>query len=909
MTAIRSWSGVRDSVHPLSRTAHCSVAHGRYIYVLNGYSSTNEGLVLFNQMGLSRYDILANTVYFVPVHWDYKLLMEHRFTESLLATSGSATALCPESGHQPARIFTFGGFSLLTNVHINALTCFTLPSLKSPSTSENSSAGHNLFVQLKPNCSVASVLSGHGLLSSLLSPPADSLILQAIISTTLRSLIHQVSNSPKRQFKLNDTNKSTHLLPSPRDKLCMEYWRGRLYAFGGYGPNFRPPAIWPSRFIQWPFLYDPNDLSQWIVCDTNGGWNNQLLMYDIDEGCWSLVSKQELKGQPPTPRAAHRSALLPKRGWMLIFGGRGPLQSLHNGMSGLQHLNDYHMGRLNDLHCLNLDLLEWTRVVTPLDWPNPVTGHWPCGRSWMDVTLVHESDYGDPSSYICLLNPQTSQKTDPTLCTQLFILGGFSNANESLNDAYVVLLSRCHIHEHLEAAIWEPNIPIRPLIRFPKPCVLNGFRCSSTKMWKYFWTPHVKVTKNYTLESLRSSSTTYPEDANRRPPFYNDLSYHILMYQQTTFNPAFRKLHGVESIPSPSEPFYRMAYTHTELVHFIIRNYSLLVFPHTAGFVDSFPHDGQCTLLLRELEETYIAFNAALQPAVFVLSLFIRLFLKFMFSFEILQMLLEERDAWIRYTDQQIFNKLLSSDCGVKISDQELYLNFSDLFVMQRFMLSVAPQHVDIPIPYRNSFVNSDGRLSNYLHQIVGAAFESVAKSPFQLTTNDLRALPFPCTLPNLHYTTINVDGVEIISPAKRHWHTITHAFNDCLYAIGGTNPDSSDSSVECYRVLRPAKLWKQCLEQAICYILPTYLERIKFATRHSGYHPASPTGRTESSNDNGSVISSTSDSAPKQIEDIAEICDVSVCPEELLCCNQLHEELNAILTDPIKGVLLRWLI
>ncbi|VDP66311.1 unnamed protein product [Schistosoma curassoni] len=38
----RHWNGVGDPVHPLSRTGHSAVSHGRYIYVLNGYGPSDD---------------------------------------------------------------------------------------------------------------------------------------------------------------------------------------------------------------------------------------------------------------------------------------------------------------------------------------------------------------------------------------------------------------------------------------------------------------------------------------------------------------------------------------------------------------------------------------------------------------------------------------------------------------------------------------------------------------------------------------------------------------------------------------------------------------------------------------------------------------------------------------------------
>ncbi|XP_018645719.1 hypothetical protein Smp_143360 [Schistosoma mansoni] len=316
----RSWNGVGDDVHPLSRTGHSAVAHGRYIYVLNGYGPSDDKMVLFEQMGITRYDILTNRIECLPVHWDLKSLQNHMFNEFILLTSGNSAVLCPElldknNKKQSACIYTFGGYSLLacTQQDISKHQCIHLTMLKSFQRRLNDYQSVN--IELKKNC--------------------------------------------------------INCLPSPRDKFCMEYWHGKLYIFGGYGPQFNPSTTttWPNQFYHWPYLYDPNDHQSWIICDHN----------------------------------AHCSIILPNHGWLIIFGGRGPYNNNNT-------TNSYHMGRLNDMYCLNLYLMEWTKILTPLDIPqikkqpsSPLSSStiWPCGRSWMNMLLlwITPSQIHNPVNY------------------------------------------------------------------------------------------------------------------------------------------------------------------------------------------------------------------------------------------------------------------------------------------------------------------------------------------------------------------------------------------------------------------------------------------------------------------------------------------------------------------------------
>ncbi|CAH8534292.1 unnamed protein product [Schistosoma turkestanicum] len=490
----RRWNGINDPVHPLSRTGHSAISHGRYIYILNGYGPSDK-MVLFDQIGLTRYDTLTNCVECLPIHWDIKSLQNHMFNEFILLTTGNSAVLCPESSitttdndddgevtekQQPACIYTFGGYSLLGNIHVNALCRYELTQ-----TNNTTHCHHSC-------CCHASVISGHGILSCLAYSSHDISKQQLMNFTMLKSFQRQLQYYQCNDIQLSNnmnlcttttsttTSTSTNCIPSPRDKLCMEYWHGKLYAFGGYGPQFHPSSsssstIWPNELFHWPYLYDPQDHNNWIMFDNNGGWNNQLIVYDLVKNQWDLIRRQDVAGRFPTPRAAHCSVLLPKHDWMIIFGGRGPYYNPPNRLEPQQQqhhqhhqslLSDYRMGRLNDMHCFNLNLNEWTRILTPLDIPQirndilqqqqpPLSTIWPCGRSWMDMVVVHESSAIRNNSACYYEHDDDKHEADFNSSNpiELFLVGGFSNNDEALNDAYCIHIHLCQKHKQLEAVI------------------------------------------------------------------------------------------------------------------------------------------------------------------------------------------------------------------------------------------------------------------------------------------------------------------------------------------------------------------------------------------------------------------------------------------------------------------------
>ncbi|XP_060063675.1 kelch domain-containing protein 2-like [Ylistrum balloti] len=112
------------------------------------------------------------------------------------------------------------------------------------------------------------------------------------------------------------------------------------------------------------------------------GWNNQLVVFDLETKTWH---NPRCKGLVPSSRAAHAAAKAGAQ--VFLFGGR--------------HIEE----RMNDLHCLDLETLTWTGpLVTP--------GNVPVGRSWHTFTLVSDR--------------------------QMFLYGGFDQADNPLNDAWIL---------------------------------------------------------------------------------------------------------------------------------------------------------------------------------------------------------------------------------------------------------------------------------------------------------------------------------------------------------------------------------------------------------------------------------------------------------------------------------------
>ncbi|CAL8093738.1 unnamed protein product [Calicophoron daubneyi] len=812
----RCWRGVNDPVHPLCRTAHAAVAYGRFIYILNGYTPTREGMCLFNRAGLTRYDPLTGSVCCLPVHWDCSSIKRHGFGQPFVSTSGSAVALRPETEHSLACIYSFAGFSLLGSFHTNALVQFELP--RTSCSNSPDGVQNTVRVQLQPPCCRATVISGHGLMSYLFSISLESLVTKALIFTVLESLQRQISHYGCLRSRTTEVRP----FPSPRDKLCMEYWHGCLYAFGGYGPNFKPPAYWPSSILCWPFLYDSENPHEWFPCEQDRGWNNQLLVYNIHEQYWTLVGQNRITGQPPTARAAHQSSLYAQRGWMLIFGGRGPPVSTSPSsarfVSGLDVNETYESGRLNDLYCLNLGLLEWTRVLTPLDIPDVVSSCriWPSGRSWTGMDLTESCRI----NWSCILPEGKSRHVlssdpEPALVVQtvnLFIVGGFSNANQALSDGYLLQLGFCHTHNKLEARVVaectpEPHstsdVTCSPLA---PPQIIDGFVCpvESSPDDSSFLTVSRKGRHFSVCETQRECIVTHDYDSSILD---REIAYHLSIYSEGTFSP--RHYYRRQTSPKPIQSFYHIARFHTDLVLFLLSQFALFDCCH--------PPSGD-SLNAEEFELTRIKISDAsatllveLAPSTQIISFFIRTFPRFMLSWEPLLMVLREKDAWLPESIQKkLLDDLFSQHSGSPLDTLDLTL--ADQALFDKLALLLPLEKLRAPLPFYSASENVHNGLSYHIQHCILSFLLWSGKSPLNASTNDLWALPNPVEEPNHNVLVSQL-------PAPRFWHSVTYALDGHFYVIGGSTAEAAITPVERYRLVQPVLLTISCFKQLASHI------------------------------------------------------------------------------------------
>ncbi|KAK3609281.1 hypothetical protein CHS0354_001883 [Potamilus streckersoni] len=170
----------------------------------------------------------------------------------------------------------------------------------------------------------------------------------------------------------------TEPLPSPRDKFAYWSYNNKLYCFGGFGIPLYDYLNGNGTFVQDDT--DPASFHQVVR-----GWNNQLLIFDLDSNTWS---NPKCQGPVPLPRAAHAACRFGHKVYM--FGGR------------------YRDQRMNDLHCLDLESLTWSGDIYG-------QGEVPCGRSWHSFTAV---------SHKCA-----------------FLYGGFTSNREPLSDAWLFDIS------------------------------------------------------------------------------------------------------------------------------------------------------------------------------------------------------------------------------------------------------------------------------------------------------------------------------------------------------------------------------------------------------------------------------------------------------------------------------------
>uniref|UniRef100_A0A094ZP77 Kelch domain-containing protein 2 n=1 Tax=Schistosoma haematobium TaxID=6185 RepID=A0A094ZP77_SCHHA len=933
----RHWNGVGDPVHPLSRTGHSAVSHGRYIYVLNGYGPSDDKMILFERIGLTRYDIITNCIECLPIHWDIKSLQDHMFNELILLTSGNSAVLCPEllnrnNEKQSACIYTFGGFSLLA----------CLPQ----------------------------DITGH----------------QSINLTMLKSLQRRFNYdySSNIQLRKNTNKHCNNLLPSPRDKFCMEYYNGKLYLFGGYGPQFKPLSLWPNQFYQWPYLYDPNDNQSWIICDNNGGWNNQLIIYDIHQNQWNLIHQLNVIGKFPTPRAAHCSIILPNHGWFIIFGGRGPYTNNHNHINTSQHLSDYRMGRLNDMYCFNINLMEWTKILTPLDIPNIISNHyikqptisciWPCGRSWMNMIAINESlsiqNDSSSSSSCCCCSSSSKYKPMNEMNIQLFLHGGYSNDEKSLNDAYLINIHLCKQYKQLKAEIIhstkEVNIisnnnnnndnndnasylmdlnkqqnyyieslnPMNNDTDSNKPTLINGYICSQQQSMddkKYINLNvnsfgeilfneqlyidliqlYYSIDSNLMTELFEANNhTTYNNNSSSNMLdnlnlFLHDFNYHLYMYQNSSFTVHNHYNYQPDKCINPKETLYRIALLHTIFVQYLNENYCLYTINKQKD-KDSKMNSTTTTVtrtnqLIEDLNNICDNYQSDLeftQNSIF--STLISMFLKFMLPWQIIQMMLQEKNSWLTNEYRlELIHKLIPQ-CNMykkqhlkNSSSLSIYqLDVNNPFILNKLLLLMTPNQIHNPINYSTY---SDDRLLSYIQQTIMSIIKCYhSQSPFYI---DIRNTPMNEKFFSSSSSSSFIMMKIFNKPIHRHWHTVTLGLDRRVYVIGGAGQKALDIPLECYNLNGPIQLTIQCSIKITKLILSKFLYTIEYGLLTMN----------KNHNDNNHSMNNDDDNNSTTIFPYS--CHLNKNKLKMDYLKNLDENLKNLLNYHVKYLLEEWLL
>ncbi|KAK3093804.1 hypothetical protein FSP39_020423 [Pinctada imbricata] len=171
-------------------------------------------------------------------------------------------------------------------------------------------------------------------------------------------------NLRKREWELLSSYKEEYSNPSPRDKAVSWIYNNKFYCFGGFGPPLQGFLSENGKFTSDDSSYPTR------------GWNNQLLEYDISKKKWvrHLAPGQHMQAAQV-------------RNKVYIFGGR------------------YQMERLNDLHFVEVDNLQWSGRLT-------TEGNIPEGRSWHSLSALDDG--------------------------RLFMYGGFNTSCQPLSDAWTL---------------------------------------------------------------------------------------------------------------------------------------------------------------------------------------------------------------------------------------------------------------------------------------------------------------------------------------------------------------------------------------------------------------------------------------------------------------------------------------
>ncbi|XP_018449158.1 tip elongation aberrant protein 1-like [Raphanus sativus] len=233
-----------------------------------------------------------------------------------------------------------------------------------------------------------------------------------------------------------------------------------LYVFGGYGSDNRQTnqvhvfdaakQIWTQPMVSGT-PPPPRDSHSCTTVGDNlivfGGTDgikslNDLYILDTSSHTWKC---QSVRGEGPAPREGHSATLVGKR--LFVFGGCGKSP----------HVNDeiYY----NDLYILNTETYVWKRAATIGCPPSARDSH-TCS-SWKNKILVIGGEDGhdyylsdvhilDTDTFIWkeldtsgqLLTPRAGHVT-VSLGRNLYVFGGFTDAQNLYDDLYVLDLDTC----------------------------------------------------------------------------------------------------------------------------------------------------------------------------------------------------------------------------------------------------------------------------------------------------------------------------------------------------------------------------------------------------------------------------------------------------------------------------------
>ncbi|WZZ80524.1 hypothetical protein YC2023_101096 [Brassica napus] len=233
-----------------------------------------------------------------------------------------------------------------------------------------------------------------------------------------------------------------------------------LYVFGGYGTDNRQTnqvhvfdaakQIWTQPMISGTPPPPRDSHSCTTVCDNLvvfGGTDgikslNDLYILDTSSHTWKC---QSVRGEAPAPREGHTATLVGKR--LFVFGGCGKSSDVNDEI--------YY----NDLYVLNTETYVWKRATTIGNPPSARDSH-TCS-SWKNKIVVIGGEDGhdyylsdvhilDTDTFVWkelntsgqLLTPRAGHVT-VSLGKNLYVFGGFTDAQNLYDDLYVLDLDTC----------------------------------------------------------------------------------------------------------------------------------------------------------------------------------------------------------------------------------------------------------------------------------------------------------------------------------------------------------------------------------------------------------------------------------------------------------------------------------